>query len=262
MSIQTANSNQTHAPVVDSLPVAEISNLSKVYTQGNLQVVALNNVSLKLRSGEFLAIMGPSGSGKSTLLHCWATLDRPTQGTIKLANHEITRLSDYQLTILRRYQIGFVFQSFNLLPTLSAQANILLPLMVKAQKSLSQNQKAWFDEIVQHLQLIDRLDHLPHQLSGGQQQRVAIARALMTRPQIIFADEPSGNLDTKTGGHLLDFLSQANQKYQQAIVMVTHSVKAASYAQRVIFLKDGAIFNQITNPTTAQIVKQLDDLEK
>ncbi|MCY3804358.1 MAG: ABC transporter ATP-binding protein [Candidatus Saccharibacteria bacterium] len=242
--------------------VAEISNLSKVYTQGNLKVLALNDVSLQLKQGEFLAIMGPSGSGKSTLLHCWATLDRPTQGLIKLAGYDITRLSDYQLTILRRYQIGFVFQSFNLLPTLSAQANILLPLMVKAQKTLSKDQKAWFDELVNHLALADRLNHLPHQLSGGQQQRVAIARALMTRPQIIFADEPSGNLDTKTGANVLDFLGQANQKYNQAIVMVTHSVKAASYAQRVIFLKDGAIFSQIIKPTTAQIARQLDVLEK
>ena len=241
--------------------VARVKDLSKVYYQGDQQIIALNNVSLDLNQAEFLSIMGPSGSGKSTLLHCWATLDKPSSGYIEIAGHDVTRLNDNNLTKLRRSQIGFIFQSYNLIPTLNAKDNILLPLLIMGKK-IKAPEKAWFNEIVKNLNLVDRLRHLPTQLSGGQQQRVAVARALMTRPKIIFADEPSGNLDTKTGNELLQFLHDINQHFKQAIIMVTHSPKAASYSSRTIFLKDGSVFDSIYKPSISTVTDKLATLEK
>ena len=240
---------------------SRVKDLSKVYYQGGEQIVALNKVDLDLKQGEFLAIMGPSGSGKSTLLQCWATLDGPTSGYIEIAGQGIMGMSDAQLTKLRRTQIGFIFQAFNLIPTLNAQDNILLPLIIAGQK-ITPDHRQWFEDVIKSLGISDRLKHLPHQLSGGQQQRVAVARALVSRPQIIFADEPSGNLDTKSSNDLLELLSAINEQYRQSIVMVTHSVNAASYASRVIFLKDGVIFDQLLKPTTQQITNKLNLLEK
>ena len=241
--------------------ITSVKDLTKVYYQGKEQVIALNNFSLSLKQGEFLAIMGPSGSGKSTLLYCWATLDRPTSGIVEMGGNNITGLSDKKLTELRREQIGFVFQSYNLIPTLSAKDNILLPFLAKGKK-LTSEQQQWYKTLIDVLGISNRIKHLPHQMSGGQQQRVAIARALVTKPSIVFADEPSGNLDTKTGNQLLEFLSEVNQRYQQSIVIVTHSATVASYASKVIFLKDGAFFKELVNPSVRTITAQLNDLEK
>jgi len=218
--------------------VARVSHLSKSYGTGANRVTALDDVSLGIRQGEFTAIMGPSGSGKSTLMHIMAGLDSPTAGRVWLGNTEITELDDTRLTLLRRRRVGFVFQSFNLVPTLDVLGNILLPFELDGRRPVRE-ERAWIDRLVGSLGLDDRLTHRPHQLSGGQQQRVAIARALGTRPDLVFADEPTGNLDSRTGREVLSLLATASAEYGQSIAMVTHDPIAASFAGRILFLADG-----------------------
>lgn len=222
-------------------PVVRLSHVSKIYGSGDTQVSALNNVSVDFYSGEFTAIMGPSGSGKSTMMHILAGLDSLTSGTVFIENTDITALKDSQLTKLRRDRIGFIFQSFNLIPTLDAQANILLPLELAGQKV----DEDWFKLIVSSLGLEQRLNHRPSELSGGQQQRVAVARALMSRPAVIVADEPTGNLDSHSSKEVLDLLRRAVNELDQSVIMVTHDVHAASYADRVLVVRDGAIVSDL-----------------
>ncbi len=226
---------QPEAPArPDAVRVAE---LTRTYGHGEATVHALAGVSAVFRTGELTAIMGPSGSGKSTLMHCAAGLDAPTSGQVWIGDTEITRLSDKQLTLLRRDNVGFVFQAFNLLPTLTAKANILLPLELAGRKP----DQAWFDQVVEVLGLRDRLSHRPSEMSGGQQQRVAVARAMVTRPTVIFADEPTGALDSKASDDLLAFLRHSVTELAQTVVMVTHDDHAASFADRVLRLADGRI---------------------
>jgi putative ABC transport system ATP-binding protein len=224
---------------------ARAAGVSKLYGEGETAVRALDAVSVSLQAGHFTAIMGPSGSGKSTLLHVLAGLDRPSAGEIYLGDTEITSLNDRRLTLLRRDQIGFIFQSFNLLPTLTAAENIVLPMRIAGRKP----DALWVKAIVETVGLADRLDHKPSELSGGQQQRVAAARALASRPQVVFADEPTGALDSRSGAELLGFLRGAVRDMGQTVVMVTHDPVAASYADRVLFLADGRIVDEMTDPT-------------
>ncbi|UOE44919.1 ABC transporter ATP-binding protein [Agromyces larvae] len=220
--------------------IARAVGLGKRYGTGQGAVVALDDVSIGLRRGEFTAIMGPSGSGKSTLMHLMAGLDTPTSGRVWLGDTDITELGDSALTVLRRRRIGFVFQAFNLVPTLDVRGNILLPFELDGRKPAVAEQ-AWIDELIDTLGLRARLGHRPHELSGGQQQRVAIARALATRPDLVFADEPTGNLDSRTGREVLGLLAAASSRSGQAIAMVTHDPIAASHADRILFLADGRI---------------------
>lgn len=220
--------------------VARVENLTKSYGAHGARVDALREVDLGIRRGEFTAIMGPSGSGKSTLMHIMAGLDAPTTGRVWLGDREIGGLDDEQLTLLRRRRIGFVFQSFNLVPTLDVEGNLLLPFELDGRIPSAQ-ERAWIDELETVLGLDERLSHRPHELSGGQQQRVAIARALVTRPELIFADEPTGNLDSRTGREVLQVLRSATRGYGQSIAMVTHDPIAASFADRVVFLADGRV---------------------
>jgi putative ABC transport system ATP-binding protein len=219
--------------------------VSKRYGSGDAVVTALDDVTVSLGQGEFTAIMGPSGSGKSTLLHMLAGLDRPTSGEVYLGDTEITSLKDKPLTLLRRDRIGFIFQSFNLLPTMTAAENIVLPMRIAGRKP----DDHWVASIVETVGLGGRLSHRPAQLSGGQQQRVAAARALASRPQVVFADEPTGALDSRSGAELLAFLRKAVSELGQTVVMVTHDAHAASYADRVIFLADGHIVDEMLAPT-------------
>lgn len=219
--------------------VLDVINLSKTYKMGNVVVEALRGINLAIEKGEFVAIMGPSGSGKSTLLHLLGGLDSPSQGEIILGGISITKLSDNEITILRRRKIGFIFQFFNLLPTLTAGDNIALPILIDGRSPLPYTNQ--INELVNLVGLSDRLDHRPEQLSGGQQQRVAIARALVTQPEIILADEPTGNLDSRSGTSILELLRRSCVELNATIVMVTHDAHAASYADRIIFLKDGAV---------------------
>ena len=231
----------------------------KVYGTGEAQVVALRGVSVDLDRGRYTAIMGPSGSGKSTLMHCLAGLDTVTRGDVFIADTHVTGLGDSGLTTLRRDKVGFIFQQFNLLPTLSAEENILLPLAIAGRKP----DREWFDTVVDTIGLRDRLRHRPSQLSGGQQQRVACARAMVTRPEVIFADEPTGNLDSRSGAEVLGFLRDSVRQYGQTIVMVTHDPNAASYADRVVFLADGAVVTELADPTAEAVLdtmKRLDTL--
>ncbi len=227
--------------------------LVKVYGSGDTAVRALDGVTITFPRGEFTAIMGPSGSGKSTLMHCAAGLDTVTSGSVRIGDTELTRLSDKTLTRLRRERVGFVFQSFNLLPTLTAAQNITLPLELAGRKP----DRRWFAHIVGVLGLSDRLDHTPSQLSGGQQQRVACARALVSQPDVIFADEPTGNLDSRTGHEVLDFLRRSVRELRQTIVMVTHDPVAASYADRVVLLADGRLVGEIAQPTPESVLDGL-----
>lgn len=222
----------------------------KVYGRGDTEVRALDGISVSMMRGHFTAIMGPSGSGKSTLLHCLAGLDSLTSGRIVLGDVDITRLGEKQLTLLRREQVGFIFQAFNLVATLNAADNITLPLDIAGKRV----DRQWLDSVVDVLNLRDRLHHRPTELSGGQQQRVAAARALVSRPQIIFADEPSGNLDSHSGGELLGFLKRAVREFGQTIVMVTHDANAAVYADRVVFLGDGRIVHDMSDPNVDSIL--------
>ena len=226
---------------------------TKTYGSGDTTVVALDSIDVAFERGRFTAIMGPSGSGKSTLLHCIAGLDVLTGGQTYIGDTELNSLKEKQLTLLRRESVGFVFQSFNLISTLSAKENILLPLLIAGDKP----DDAWFEQIVGILGLGDRLSHRPSELSGGQQQRVAAARALVSRPQIVFADEPSGNLDSKSAAELLDFLRTAVREFGQTIVMVTHDPVAASYADRVVFLEDGRIVDELVDPTSEGVIDRM-----
>jgi putative ABC transport system ATP-binding protein len=230
--------------------------LSKRYGEGAAAVVALDAVDVSIESGRFTAIMGPSGSGKSTLLHLLAGLDRPSSGQIYLGDTEISSLKDKALTLLRRDQIGFIFQAFNLLPTLTAAENIELPIRIAGRKP----DEFWVRTLVETVGLTGRLSHRPAQLSGGQQQRVAAARALATRPRIVFADEPTGALDSKSSADLLGFLRQAVREMNQTIVMVTHDPVAASYADRVLFLADGRIVDEMHDPTAESVFDYMKSL--
>ncbi|CAN5480222.1 ABC transporter ATP-binding protein [soil metagenome] len=232
--------------------VARVANLTKSYGAESTTVTALNDVSIGIRKGEFTAIMGPSGSGKSTLMHIMAGLDTATSGRAWIGNTEITGLGDTELTMIRRRRVGFVFQSFNLVPTLDIEGNILLPFELDGRKP-SAEQGAWIDELIGSLGLTDRLRHRPHELSGGQQQRVAIARALGSRPELVFADEPTGNLDSRTGREVLSLLAAASTSYGQSIAMVTHDPIAASFADRILFLADGAVVEDRARSTAAEI---------
>ncbi|KFF60687.1 peptide ABC transporter ATP-binding protein [Cryobacterium sp. MLB-32] len=219
---------------------ARVTNLSKTYGSATTSVKALDDVSIGIRRGQFTAIMGPSGSGKSTLMHIMAGLDEASAGRAWLGDTEITGLGDADLTVLRRRRIGFIFQSFNLVSTLDVRGNILLPFALDGRRPDSA-EKAWIDQLTDSLGLGDRLTHRPHELSGGQQQRVAIARALATRPELVFADEPTGNLDSRAGREVLTLLKAASTGYGQSIAMVTHDPIAASYADRILFLADGRV---------------------
>jgi len=223
---------------------------TKVYGQGDTQVVALNEVDCSFGAGEFTAIMGPSGSGKSTLMHCLAGLDRLSSGDAFIGSTSLSQLSEKDLTVLRRTKIGFVFQAFNLVPTLTALENITLP----ADLGKSKVDQAYLDEVISAVGLGDRLGHKPNELSGGQQQRVAVARALSSRPDVIFADEPTGNLDSQTGGEILSFMRRVVSEFGQTIVMVTHDPVAASYTDRAMFLADGRIVSEMRNPDTDSIL--------
>ncbi|RNE58540.1 ABC transporter ATP-binding protein [Cryobacterium tepidiphilum] len=223
--------------------VARVTHLTKSYGTAGNRVTALDDVSVGIRRGEFTAIMGPSGSGKSTLMHVMAGLDSPTSGGAWLGDTEVSSLGDAALTVLRRRRVGFVFQSFNLVPTLDVSGNILLPFELDGRRP-DASEKAWIDELIQSLGLAPRLTHRPHELSGGQQQRVAIARALATRPDLVFADEPTGNLDSRSGREVLGLLAAACADYGQSIAMVTHDPIAASHADRIIFLADGRIVEE------------------
>jgi putative ABC transport system ATP-binding protein len=244
----------THA---ENRPAARAVGARKVYGRGDAEVVALDSVDVEFGRGEFTAIMGPSGSGKSTLLHVLAGLDELTAGSTWIGNTSWGNLKDRQRTKLRRDHIGFVFQAFNLLPTLTAAENIRLPASLAGRRV----DRSWFAQLVETVGLTDRLDHRPSELSGGQQQRVAVARALLTRPDVVFADEPTGNLDSRAGAEILAFLRVAVRELGQTIVMVTHDPAAASYADRVVFLADGRIAGDLRNPTTAQVVDRLLTME-
>jgi putative ABC transport system ATP-binding protein len=229
----------------------------KVYGSGEARVTALHGVSVELERGRFTAIMGPSGSGKSTLMHCLAGLDGVTRGEVFIGDTQVTGLSDRALTGLRRDKVGFVFQQFNLLPTLTAEENILLPLSIAGRKP----DRAWFDTVISTVGLTDRLRHRPSQLSGGQQQRVACARALIARPEVVFADEPTGNLDSRSGAAVLGFLRSSVREFGQTIVMVTHDANAASYADRVIFLADGRIVTELADPDAEAVLDTMKRLD-
>ncbi|MGF3054346.1 ABC transporter ATP-binding protein [Microbacterium sp. YY-03] len=231
---------------------ARVQHLTKTYGSGEGEVRALDNVSVGVRRGQFTAIMGPSGSGKSTLMHIMAGLDSPTQGNVFIGDTDITQMSDRDLTILRRRRIGFIFQSFNLVPTLDVRANILLPFDLDGRKP-SALERARIDGLIDSLGLGNRLTHRPHQLSGGQQQRVAIARALATAPDLVFADEPTGNLDSRTGREVLSLLAAASAEHGQSIAMVTHDPVAASHADRVLFLGDGRLVADKPRQTPEEI---------
>ena len=241
----------TDAPPLTA--VARALNAVKIYGKGDIEVRALDGVTVDFPAGVFTAIMGPSGSGKSTLMHCVAGLDSLTSGQVFIDGVELGTLSDKELTKLRRERIGFVFQSFNLIPTLDAYENITLPIDLASTKA----DKGWVDRVVSTVGLGDRLTHRPSELSGGQQQRVAVARALSSRPAIIFADEPTGNLDSRTGAEILTFMRQAVTEFGQTIVMVTHDPVAASYSDHVLFLADGRIVDEMAEPTAEKVLDRL-----
>jgi putative ABC transport system ATP-binding protein len=229
---------------------------TKIYGKGDTEVRALDGVDVGFEHGRFAAIMGPSGSGKSTLMHCLAGLDSLTSGEVYIGDVALSPLPEKQLTLLRRDKVGFIFQAFNLVPTLNAEENITLPLML-ARRDPDQ---AWLDEVVRTVGLKDRLKHRPNELSGGQQQRVAVARALACRPDIIFADEPTGNLDSRSGAEILSFMQHAVRELGQTIVMVTHDAVAASYSDRVVFLADGRIVSELANPTPDAVLDRIRQL--
>jgi putative ABC transport system ATP-binding protein len=235
----------------------EARELERQYGEGETAVHALRGVSLEVQPGQLVAVMGPSGSGKSTLMHILAGLDKPTRGTVTIAGTEITGLNDAQMTQLRRDHIGFVFQFFNLLPMLTAEENVLLPLSIAGEKP----DREWLQELLAKTGLTERGHHRPSELSGGQQQRVAIARALVTKPTILFADEPTGNLDSKTGGEILDLLRDSARDYHQTIVMVTHEARAAAIADRIMFLADGLIVKELTDTDAAQVLEVMSTLQ-
>lgn len=255
-SAAAASGTAAQAAALASIAAAEARSATKVYGTGSTQVVALNEVDVRLPRGRFTAVMGPSGSGKSTLMHCLAGLDSLTSGSIHVGERNLSTMNENELTLLRREHVGFVFQAFNLVPTLTAEENILLPLQLAGKDA----DPAWFDQILDAVGLRGRLDHKPAELSGGQQQRVAVARALVARPEIVFADEPTGNLDSITGDEILGFLRRATDDYGQTIVMVTHSPSAATYADNVLFLADGRIIDDMNEPTTDKILDRMRSL--
>jgi len=246
-SAALAASTQTAARAVD---------LTKVYGTGDAAVLALDAVSVEFERGRFGAIMGPSGSGKSTLLHCMAGLDAPTSGRVFIGDVDVTTLSERQLTLLRREKVGFVFQTYNLIPTLTAAENITLPLDIAGDKP----DPTWFDTVVDTVGLRDRLGHRPSELSGGQQQRVAGARALVSRPEIVFADEPTGNLDSATGHEILQLLRASVDSLGQTTVMVTHEPRAASIADRILFLDDGLIVREMRGATAHEVIQTMEEI--
>jgi len=238
-------------------PAARAVDLRKVYGSGDTLVTALDGVTVEFWPGQFTAIMGPSGSGKSTLMHCLAALDSATAGAVFVGDADLTSLGDKELTRIRRDRIGFVFQAFNLVPTLTAIENITLPMDIAGRKP----NKAWLDTVIDTVGLRNRLDHKPAQLSGGQQQRVACARALAGRPDIVFADEPTGNLDSVSGAEVLGFLRRSVTEFGQTVVMVTHDPNAAGYADRVLFLVDGRIVDEMLEPTADLVLEKMKHLE-
>jgi putative ABC transport system ATP-binding protein len=237
---------------------AHVVGLTKVYGSGDAEVRALDGVTVDIAAGEFTAVMGPSGSGKSTLMHCCAALDTPTSGEVYVGETEVGSLDDKALTRLRRERIGFVFQSFNLVPTLTAGENIRLPLAIAGRRP----DREWFDTVVATVNLGDRLTHRPNQLSGGQQQRVAVARALASRPEIVFADEPTGNLDSRSGAEVLTLLRRSATEFGQTIVMVTHDPVAAGYTDRVVFLADGRLAGELREPTRESVLAEMTQRER
>jgi putative ABC transport system ATP-binding protein len=253
-SIQTG----THTSSTAQAIAARAINVSKVYGSGDTQVRALDDVSADFANGEFTAIMGPSGSGKSTLMHCLAGLDTATEGSVLIGDTELTALSDKKMTQLRRDRIGFVFQAFNLVPTLTALENVTLPMDIAGRRP-DQN---WLNSVINTLGLADRLSHRPSELSGGQQQRVACARALASRPDIIFGDEPTGNLDSRSSGEVLGILRNSVNHLGQTVVIVTHDPRAAGYADRVVFLADGQIVDEMRSPTADRVLDRMKHLEQ
>ncbi|GAB2748722.1 ABC transporter ATP-binding protein [Kitasatospora kifunensis] len=253
MTTASAAVQTSHNPGDPVASAASARQVTKAYGAGETRVTALDAVDVDIERGRFTAIMGPSGSGKSTLMHCLAGLDTVSQGRIWIGDTEVTGLKDKQLTKLRRDKIGFIFQAFNLLPTLNALENITLPMDIAGRKP----DQAWLDQVVATVGLGDRLKHRPTQLSGGQQQRVAVARALAARPEIIFGDEPTGNLDSRSGAEVLTFLRRSVDELAQTIVMVTHDPVAASYADRVLFLADGRIVDEMHAPTADSVLERM-----
>jgi len=242
--------------VVTTRPAARAEGATKIYGSGDTRVCAIDAVDVSFEEGAFTAIMGPSGSGKSTLMHCMAGLDNLTEGEVFIGDTALSGLSERNLTLLRRDSVGFVFQSFNLVPTLTAMENITLPMDLAG----SDPDEAWVTHVIDTVGLSDRVNHRPNELSGGQQQRVAVSRALASRPKIIFADEPTGNLDSITGAEILQFMRDAVDEFGQTIVMVTHDAAAASYADRVVFLVDGKIVDELVDPTAETILDFLKEL--
>jgi putative ABC transport system ATP-binding protein len=238
-------------------PVVSAEGVTRRYGEGDTAVDALRGVSLEIEHGKLTAVMGPSGSGKSTLMHILAGLDKPTSGTVTIAGEEITKMNDNELTQLRRKHIGFVFQFYNLLPMLNAEENVKLPLSVAGEKA----DPAWFNELMTKVGLNGRLKHRPTELSGGQQQRVAVARALVNRPTVVFADEPTGNLDSKSSAEILALLKDAVESYGQTIVMVTHDPRAAAIADRILYIADGEIVLDQRGATEAQILTTMNELD-
>jgi len=243
-------------PAAAQTAIARAVNVSKIYGTGDAEVRALDNISVEFGTGVFTAIMGPSGSGKSTLLHCLAGLDRVTSGQIYLGDIDLSGCNEKQLTLIRRDRIGFVFQAYNLIPTLNAEENITLPMALAGRKP----DPDWYRQIVETVGLSNRLKHRPNELSGGQQQRVAVARALVSRPDLMFADEPTGNLDSKSGAEILSFMRGAVKDLHQTIVMVTHDPIAAGYSDRVVFLADGHIVDEMHEPTADRVLDRMKSL--
>ena len=252
----STTSSTSNAPSSATTPIATARDLVKIYGSGETAVRALDDVSVDFGRGQLTAIMGPSGSGKSTLMHCMAGLDRPTSGSAVVDGEEIGEMNERQLTKLRRTRLGFIFQAFNLVPTLTALENITLPLDI-ARRPVDRHH---LDAVVKAVGLSDRLGHKPGELSGGQQQRVACARALVARPAVVFADEPTGNLDSTSSGEVLGFLRRSVEEMGQSVVMVTHDPTAASYAHRVLFLADGALVSDLVDPTAASVLGRLASL--